>query len=153
MQWASVHFKNSELQWSALHCILIDGTEVLEQRLEEPGAVPPPGGMFLNSSLARVITHVLARVFLHVLARALLHVLAHSSQQFGLARVFLHVLARVFLHVLAHVFLHVLVHVFLHVLARVFLHVLATFMCNTNIGTKPYDLFSCHIRLLPIIWP
>ena len=35
MQWASVHFKNSELQWSALHCILIDGTEVLEQRLEE----------------------------------------------------------------------------------------------------------------------
>ena len=58
-----------------------------------------PGGMFLNSSLARVITHVLARVFLHVLARALLHVLAHSSQQFGLARVFLHVLARVLLHV------------------------------------------------------
>ena len=35
MQWASVHFKNSELQWSALHCILIDCTEVLEQRLEE----------------------------------------------------------------------------------------------------------------------
>ena len=35
MQWASVHFKNSGLQWSALHCILIDGTEVLEQRLEE----------------------------------------------------------------------------------------------------------------------
>ena len=58
-----------------------------------------PGSMFLNSSLARVITHVLARVFLHVLARALLHVLAHSSQQFGLARVFLHVLARVLLHV------------------------------------------------------
>ena len=59
----------------------------------------PPGRMFLNSSLARVITHVLARVFLHVLAHALLHVLAHSSQQFGLARVFLHVLARVLLHV------------------------------------------------------
>ena len=55
--------------------------------------------MFLNSSLARVMTHVLARVLLHVLARALLHVLAHSSQQFGLARVFLHVLARVLVHV------------------------------------------------------
>ena len=79
--------------------------------------------MFLNSSLARAITHVLARVFLHVLARALLHVLAHRSQQFGLARVFLHMLARVFLHVLAHVFLHVLARVFLHVLARVLLHV------------------------------
>ena len=25
------------------------------------------------------------------------------------------------------------------------------FMCNTNIGTKPHDLFSCHIRALPII--
>ena len=51
----------------------------------------------------------------------------------------------------AHVATHMLAHVFLHVLARVFLHVLATFMCNTNIGTKPYDLFSCHIRALPII--
>ena len=59
-----------------------------------------PGGMFLNSSLARVTTHVLARVITHVLARALLHVLAHSSRQFELACVATHVLARVATHVL-----------------------------------------------------
>ena len=60
-----------------------------------------PGGMFLNSSLARVTTHVLARVITHVLARALLHVLAHSRRQFELACVATHVLARALLHMLA----------------------------------------------------
>ena len=54
-----------------------------------------PGRMFLNSSLARVTTHVLARVITHVLARTLLHVLAQSSGQFELACVATHLLARV----------------------------------------------------------
>ena len=67
-----------------------------------------PGGMFLNSSLARVTTHVLARVITHVLARALLHVLAHSSRQFELACVATHVLARVITHMLARALLHML---------------------------------------------
>ena len=78
-----------------------------------------PGGMFLNSRLARVTTHVLARVTTHVLAhvtthvlaRALLHVLAHSSRQLELARVATHVLARVVIHVLARVTMHMLGHV------------------------------------------
>ena len=70
-----------------------------------------PDGMFLNSRLARVITHVLARVTTHVLARALLHVLAHSSRQLELARVATHVLARVVTHVLARVTMHMLGHV------------------------------------------
>ena len=61
------------------------------------------GGMFLNSSLACVTTHVLARVITHVLAHALLHVLAQSSGQFELACVATHVLARVATHVLGHV--------------------------------------------------
>ena len=55
--------------------------------------------MFLNSSLARVITQVLAR--------ALLHVLAHCSRQFELARVATHVLARVATHMLGHVRIHI----------------------------------------------
>ena len=54
-----------------------------------------PGGMFLNSSLACVTTHVLARVITHVLAQ--------SSGQFELACVATHVLARVATHVLGHV--------------------------------------------------
>ena len=82
-------------------------------------APPPPGRMFLNSRLARVITHVLARVTTHVLARALLHVLAHSSRQLELARVATHVLARVATHVLARVVTHVLARVTMHMLGHV----------------------------------
>ena len=86
-----------------------------------------PGGMFLNSRLARVTTHVLARVTTHVLAhvtthvlaRALLHVLAHSSRQLELARVATHVLARVATHVLARVVIHVLARVTMHMLGHV----------------------------------
>ena len=78
-----------------------------------------PGRMFLNSRLARVITHVLARVTTHVLARALLHVLAHSSRQLELARVATHVLARVATHVLARVVTHVLARVTMHMLGHV----------------------------------
>ena len=48
------------------------------------------GGMFLNSSRARVVIHVLAHVLLHVLAP------------------FSTILAHVVIHVLAHVLLHML---------------------------------------------